>query len=389
MDYRKQHPWEEEGWNALEQVLDKEMPVASPWTENKYLSTLLLLFCFATVAGWGMLEYLAASQGSDGSELAELSAQTEHVPSSIEVETARNLPTRSNQGYDNLIYAHAGGDQNEVSRLPFSSALGGFGSPERAFLNSIPQTKLFSLRFRGIQSLLTPSTPFVSTRDDLDQVPLAMQVLTKPLSNPGTVFGSFVEVHIQNQSSNLWGGGAFVGISYNGSSPWETSLSVGYQYLKSQTLEADGGYSVPLVLPGSNPDDVSQPPENVFGSLDLPQVQVHAHRIGISGQFDWNIAGKFGLGAIARASLDWYTMNPDLSTNSMRYYYPDLGFSKRDEPNSYFHLGAGINASYKLGKSWSLQTRGMLTKSFTGLNTKPTYIDAYIWSFESGVRYQF
>jgi hypothetical protein len=52
MDYRKQHPWEEEGWNALEQVLDKEMPVATPRTENKYLSTLLLLFCFVTLAGW-------------------------------------------------------------------------------------------------------------------------------------------------------------------------------------------------------------------------------------------------------------------------------------------------------------------------------------------------
>ena len=393
MDYRNQHPWEEEGWNALEPMLDQQMPVASRFRGRKYINAVLWLFCFFTVAGWGVLDYRDHQGNSNEIEKAEpnmASADLSYAASSNDVELTDFQPENSSRSYyGDLLFANAGDYLIEDNnRMPYSVALNRFSADAEKQLHSLSEPEILSQRLAGIRSLLPRTSAHLGTQILYNPPSLSSQVLTKPSYPRNPVLGSFVEVHIQNQNSDLWGGGVFFGLSYTGKSPWQTSFSVGYQYLKSRTLEADGAYSVPLVLPGSNPDN-PQTNENIFPSLDLPQVQIHAHRIGFTGQFDWNIAGRFGLGAIARASLDWYTMNPDLSNSSIRYYYPDLGFNKRDEPHSYFHLGAGINSSYKLGSSWSIQLRGMLTKSFTGLNTKPSYIDAYIWSLESGVRYQF
>ncbi len=394
MDYRNQHPWEEEGWNALEPVLDQEMPVASRFWGRKYVVAVLWLFCFSTIVGWGILDYrdhLDKPKEVTGTELNRATSDDSYSPtSSYVVETAGLYPERSSRPYyGDLVYANAGDNRiEEKNQFPFSVAMRSFSGDADKPLHSLYESEFLNQRLEAIRSLSLPTSAHLETQKLLHRASLSSQVLSKPSYPRNSVLGSFIEVHIQNQNSDLWGGGVFLGISYAGKSPWQTSLSVGYQYLKSRTLEASGAYSVPLVLPGSNPDN-PQSNENIFPSLDLPQVQIHAHRIGVTGQFDWNIAGRFGLGAIARASFDWYSMNPDLSNSSIRYYYPDLGFSKRDEPLTYFHLGAGINASYKLGDSWSIQLRGMLTKSFTGLNTKPSYIDAYIWSLESGVRYQF
>jgi len=380
MDNKQPHKWEEQGWNELESMLDAEMPVGSGGVTYRYLNVFLWVFCLISLASWGFIKLNTAS-----SEITEGQVGVQKViPQMVHAQELPKHTSRTNMNFAEYTPAFSGA---LITRQEATISI---------FDRDVFQRKN-SFSFAGLDEaiqdlklmpLIDRSLPAVASKTELKNMKSGLATFEKSNVRPSSFFSSFAEVHIQNQNTKFWGGGVLLGLTYNGESPWRTSLSLGYQYLHSKELRADGSYSVPLVLPGS-PGENSSAAEETFTHPNLPDVQVHANRLSVNAQFDWQLRGKWDVGAIARLSMDWYTMNPDLSHNSLRYFYPDLTYSKGEEVTTFMHLGAGINTSYRFSDHWSIQLRGMITKSFTGLNTKPTYIDSYIGSLESGVRFKF
>ncbi|NBB88460.1 MAG: hypothetical protein GVX96_01555, partial [Bacteroidetes bacterium] len=145
----------------------------------------------------------------------------------------------------------------------------------------------------------------------------------------------------------------------------------------------------PLVIPGSQGAGESSSAANNGLNLNLPDIQLLMHQINLNAQFEWEIFSRFAAGAVSRLSLNWYDMNPDLSGDPMRAFYPDLQYSKTEVKKTHIGVGAGLNIAYDIGCKWSIHTRGLFNKNFVGLNANTAIIKNQFWTYETGLRYRF
>ena len=386
MDNRKQHPWESEGWSGMQELLDEEMPISRS-VGSKYLYLFVFSFLLFSLASWMLM---GDGQGFTGTPLTmSESAEILNKDLVYQVERSSVLPQNTSVNKPYLSGARpaksfTGSSLFDNSGVEIFSTLG---------FQSAQFTSAQEQLFQGHRGEWTPYQilPVAQVRVKSLNSPLSSAYLPDLVDHSQAKprkLSPFIEHHVQLQNGMFWGTGLFTGVSLVGKSKWHGSVSLGYQYLNDRQIEADDQFTVPLVLPGSS-ETIQEPANNSNTSLDLPIIQVHKHRLGIQGQLQRRLTSRFSLGAMARVSLAWSSLSPDLTESPLRYYYSDLGFSKQEFKSRHLSVGMGLVSSYAINDDWTFFTRGIFSKQFAGLNSNRNYLDHYIWTVESGFRYTF
>ncbi len=386
MASNKKHPWEEEAWFEMRNMLDDQMPSGRGAFSVKHGSIVLLLFLLLSIASWSILDFNSVTEQELHHDLlaGEIS---NNFPYSYEIANSQN----SNKWQTRF------GDLAQVEGMSRAELPPAYrANLERTLARSTQQLFDFSfsnekqISFSGVfTSLSLPISDLVSQTElhSISAPPLS--ILKQAGISDNQRFRPFIDGHVQYQDGRFWGVGMFLGTSFSGNSSWEASLSVGYQYLKRRTLHANENLTVPLVLPGVNPGEIEGPIENGGADLDLPSIQVHGHRVGVQGSLRRKLAGNFSLGAVGRVSVDWASLSPNMENNPLRYHYPDLSFNKTEFTSQHLHVGAGVESVYAYNHHWKLYVRGLITKQFAGLNSNRNYLESHLWTLESGVYYRF
>lgn len=384
MDNNNKHPWEEEAWVEMQKMLDDDLPTVISAAGFKRYTWIVLSFFLFSFASWFLFDSKPTLDVSDTvtaipdiyeQEVYSYSMEIRSTLNNLKSDARRNLSQTQQRSMLDAAYI----PKNESLSTVFSIG----GSQDIWPLNhtgGVTQSLPYNLSLSSVPSIHDPEFVFTSLNSSNMQL---VREGTKSIE-----VRPIVDAHVQHQDGRYFGGGIFMGVTFSGRSKWEGSLSTGYQYLRMRRLHADNGFSVPLVLPGADPnmgssEEVSSP------AIDLPAIQVHGHRFAFQGQMNRELSRKFSLGGFARISVDWTSLSPDIRNSPMRYHYPDLSFNKKEFRSRHLNIGLGMEAAYSLSAQWKFYTRGLLSKQFASLTSNRSYLESHLWTIESGFYYQF